>query len=123
MKLFIAVSVAEGIKIINYLSLLKTDTAVLELRPNCENCNKPLPPDSKQALICTYECTWCTDCNENILHNVCPNCGGNLQPRPIRPKTELETNPASKTPVHKPIDLKKFLLKRAELKDIAAKKR
>jgi uncharacterized protein len=58
---------------------------VLELRPNCELCDRDLPPASPDARICTYECTFCADCVENVLHDVCPNCGGNFQPRPIRP--------------------------------------
>ena len=60
----------------------------LELRPNCEGCDKDLPPDSVDARICTYECTFCVDCVENRLNNVCPNCGGGFERRPIRPKTE-----------------------------------
>lgn len=60
----------------------------LELRPNCELCNKSLPPESTEACICTYECTFCETCVETVLHNVCPNCGGGFSPRPIRPKTE-----------------------------------
>lgn len=60
----------------------------LELRPNCELCDKDLPPDSTEACICTYECTFCSTCVETVLHNVCPNCGGGFTPRPIRPKTE-----------------------------------
>lgn len=59
----------------------------LELRPNCEGCDKDLPPDAIDACICTYECTFCADCVENLFHNVCPNCGGGFMPRPIRPKT------------------------------------
>jgi len=58
---------------------------VLELRPNCELCDRDLPPGSPDARICTYECTFCAECVENVLHDVCPNCGGNFQPRPIRP--------------------------------------
>jgi len=58
---------------------------VLELRPNCELCDVDLPPDSTEARICTYECTFCADCVEQVLRDVCPNCGGNFQPRPIRP--------------------------------------
>ena len=61
---------------------------MLELRPNCECCDKDLPSDSTEANICTYECTFCTDCVEGILQNVCPNCGGGFVPRPIRPKIE-----------------------------------
>jgi uncharacterized protein len=59
---------------------------VLELRSNCELCGIDLPPDSVEARICTYECTFCAPCVEDVLHDVCPNCGGNFQPRPIRPK-------------------------------------
>ncbi len=61
---------------------------MLELRPNCEYCDKDLPPDSFEARICTYECTFCADCVDDVLLNVCPNCGGGFVPRPIRPITE-----------------------------------
>ena len=60
----------------------------LELRPNCEYCDRDLPPESGLAMICTYECTFCADCVERHLNNVCPNCGGGFSPRPIRPATE-----------------------------------
>jgi len=60
---------------------------VLELRPNCELCDKDLAPDAPDARICTYECTFCAACVEDVLHDVCPNCGGGFQPRPIRPRT------------------------------------
>jgi hypothetical protein len=60
---------------------------MLQLRPNCEACDKDLPPDAAEARICSYECTFCADCVETLLHNVCPNCGGGFVPRPIRPKT------------------------------------
>lgn len=60
----------------------------LELRPNCEYCDCDLPPDSTQARICSFECTFCADCVETKLGNVCPNCGGGLTPRPIRPAQE-----------------------------------
>ena len=75
---------------------------MLELRPNCECCDRDLPPDSPDAMICTYECTWCRDCVENVLHGVCPNCGGNLQPRPIRPPALLVKDPASTHRVTRP---------------------
>jgi hypothetical protein len=68
---------------------------VLELRPSCECCDRDLPPDSDQARICTYECTFCADCVDNKLGNVCPNCGGGFQPRPIRPARMLLKDPAS----------------------------
>jgi hypothetical protein len=83
---------------------------MLELRPTCENCCKPLPPDSTDAMICTFECTFCHSCVENILENVCPNCGGGFCPRPIRPKMNwkngdyLGAYPASNIVKHRPVD-------------------
>ena len=74
---------------------------MLEIRPNCEFCDKDLAPASTEARICSYECTFCSDCVENLLHNVCPNCGGGFVARPIRPVTErrpgtgLRQQPAS----------------------------
>ena len=59
---------------------------MLELRPNCELCDKDLPPGAPEARICSYECTFCADCVERVLQNVCPNCGGGFAPRPIRPQ-------------------------------------
>ena len=65
---------------------------MLELRPNCELCDKDLPPDAPDARICTYECTFCAACVADVLHDVCPNCGGGFEPRPIRPaRTWRET--------------------------------
>ena len=61
---------------------------MLEIRPSCENCDKGLPADSADACICSYECTFCRDCVDSILENVCPNCGGGFVPRPIRPVSE-----------------------------------
>jgi hypothetical protein len=68
---------------------------MLELRPSCECCDKDLPPAAPDAMICTFECTFCRDCVENRLHGVCPNCGGNFAPRPIRPAAKLAKNPPS----------------------------
>jgi hypothetical protein len=68
---------------------------MLELRPNCECCDRDLPPDAVNARICSYECTFCTLCAEAILGGICPNCGGNLVPRPIRPAAMLAHHPAS----------------------------
>jgi hypothetical protein len=68
---------------------------MLELRPNCECCDRDLPPDSLLARICTYECTFCADCADNVLRNVCPNCGGELVRRPVRPAKMLLKHPAS----------------------------
>ena len=75
---------------------------MLELRPNCECCNKDLPPDSAEAMICTYECTFCRDCAQSRLRGICPNCGGNLVARPIRPVSKLQKDPASKVRIFKP---------------------
>ncbi|HEV3242301.1 MAG TPA: DUF1272 domain-containing protein [Methyloceanibacter sp.] len=61
---------------------------MLQLSPNCEYCGKDLPPQATDARICTYECTFCANCVDSILFNVCPNCGGGFSPRPIRPVTE-----------------------------------
>ncbi len=59
---------------------------MLQLRPNCECCDKDLPPQATDARICSYECTFCAACVASVLFNVCPNCGGGFVPRPIRPK-------------------------------------
>ena len=75
---------------------------MLELRPNCECCNKDLPPESSEAVICSFECTFCQECSDNILNRICPNCGGNLVARPIRPASKLINNPASTDRVFKP---------------------
>jgi uncharacterized protein len=58
---------------------------MLELRPNCEHCNRDLPANSTEAWICSFECTFCTTCVVNVIQHVCPNCGGGFVPRPIRP--------------------------------------
>ena len=72
---------------------------MLELRPNCECCDRDLPPDSGQAMICTYECTFCVDCADTVLGGICPNCGGELVRRPIRPAAMLAKDPASQSRV------------------------
>jgi len=83
---------------------------VLELRPSCEHCNKALPPDSLEARICTFECTFCDTCVTELLDNVCPNCGGGFVPRPVRPaknwkgENYLGKHPASATVKHRPVD-------------------
>jgi hypothetical protein len=75
---------------------------MLELRPNCECCNIDLPPGSAEARICSFECTFCAACAEGRLHNKCPNCGGELVPRPRRPANKLARNPASTKRVFNP---------------------
>ena len=81
---------------------------MLELRPICENCGKSLPNESTEAMICTFECTFCKDCVENVLFNVCPNCGGGLEKRPTRPSQLLEKYPVKTEKLLKPLDTKKF---------------
>ncbi|HZR20404.1 MAG TPA: DUF1272 domain-containing protein [Verrucomicrobiae bacterium] len=84
---------------------------MLELRPTCEHCNLALPPHSTEAMICSFECTFCRTCVQTILGNVCPNCGGGFSARPIRPKKEwrpgesLASHPASTRIKHRPVDL------------------
>ncbi len=75
---------------------------MLALRPNCECCDKDLPPAAADAMICTFECTFCSDCVDNKLGGRCPNCGGNFSPRPIRPAGKLEKYPPSTQRVWKP---------------------
>lgn len=84
---------------------------MLELRPTCENCNAPLLPDSTAARICSFECTFCADCVDAVLGNVCPNCGGGFVARPVRPAHNLKGDnylgkyPASNKLKHRPVDL------------------
>lgn len=68
---------------------------MLALRPNCECCDKDLPPESTEARICTFECTFCASCADCVLKGVCPNCGGNFERRPIRPAALLAKYPPS----------------------------
>jgi hypothetical protein len=75
---------------------------MLELRPNCECCDTDLPPDSREAMICSFECTFCKRCADTVLHGICPNCGGELVRRPVRPAAKLQRNPASTQRVYKP---------------------
>jgi hypothetical protein len=95
---------------------------VLELRPNCEYCDVDLPPHSADARICTYECTFCATCVETVLADVCPNCGGGFERRPVRPSTEwrpglsLAKRPASVERQHLAYD-------EAELRDFVARVR
>ncbi|HEY2527304.1 MAG TPA: DUF1272 domain-containing protein [Xanthobacteraceae bacterium] len=101
----------------------------LELRPNCECCDRDLPPNSTLARICTFECTFCAACVENILFNVCPNCGGGFEPRPIRPATEWRSGlsvakrPPSNRRVHLSFSLEEIAVHSARIKGIAPDKR
>lgn len=104
---------------------------MLELRPNCELCDRDLPPDSREARICSYECTYCAHCVETVLDNVCPTCGGGFAPRPIRPRRSwregkalgLEHHPASTVRVHSPYSAKDIQAHTDRIKAIAPDKR
>ena len=102
---------------------------MLEMRPVCEHCAKSLPNESDEAMICTFECTFCKDCVENILENVCPNCGGGFVPRPIRPKTAWRPNlsiihqPATTELKHKPVNAEEHAEFAAKIKHIPPEKR
>jgi hypothetical protein len=75
---------------------------MLQLRPTCECCDEPLAPDSSEARICSFECTFCAACADKVLHGLCPNCGGELVARPRRPELMLAKYPASNERVYKP---------------------
>lgn len=102
---------------------------MLELRPSCENCNRELPPNSIEARICSFECTFCRDCVETVLENVCPNCGGGFVPRPIRPAINLKDDnylgkyPASTTVKYRSVDVKAHQQFAAKIKNIPPEQR
>jgi hypothetical protein len=82
---------------------------MLLLKPNCESCGRDLPPNSLDAMICSFECTFCRRCAEVILHNICPNCGGGFEKRPIRTQASLEAQPASEEEVESGVDQEQHL--------------
>jgi hypothetical protein len=102
---------------------------MLALRPNCEYCDKDLPPHATDARICSYECTFCADCVETHLSNVCPNCGGGFAPRPIRPATEwrpglsLAKRPASTERVHLSYEKSEIAAFSKQVRDVPPEKR
>ncbi|MEO7994407.1 MAG: DUF1272 domain-containing protein [bacterium] len=102
---------------------------MLELRPTCEHCSVALPPDSTVARICSFECTFCATCVDELLGNVCPNCGGGFVPRPIRPATHWHDNnylavfPAGTTVKHRPVDLASHLLFAEPIRALAPDRR
>jgi hypothetical protein len=110
-------------------SLHLKGNAMLELRPSCENCNTLLPPASLEARICSYECTFCADCVLDVLHDVCPNCGGGFVPRPIRPSRNwkdgnfLGKDPAGTKVTFKPVDPDAFAEFAAPIRDVAPDRR
>jgi len=105
------------------------EPSMLALRPTCEHCDTALPPDSRLARICSFECTFCADCVEEVLGNVCPNCGGGLAPRPVRPAMDrkggnfLGTYPASAERKHRPVDREAHAALRRALEAIAPEDR
>lgn len=102
---------------------------MLELRPTCENCNTPLPPDSPAARICSFECTFCATCADGVLANVCPNCGGGFVPRPFRPAKNwkgdnfLGVYPPSAQVKHRPVDPKRHAEFASTIRTIRPEKR
>lgn len=94
---------------------------MLELRPTCEHCNTPLPPESTDARICSFECTFCAKCADLIFRNICPNCGGGFTARPVRPARNWKGDnflgkfPASAKIKHRPADLGAHATLRATL--------
>ncbi len=102
---------------------------MLELRPSCEHCDKDLPPAASDARICSFECTFCANCVDALLGNVCPNCGGGFMPRPVRPahnwkgSASLIGHPASTTRKHRAVDAAAHARFSATLRGIAPDKR
>lgn len=84
---------------------------MLDIRPTCEHCYKALPYNSKEAMICTFECTFCKNCVKTVLQHVCPNCGGAFEKRPIRPEGLLKKYPASTKVIYKPVDIETHIKK------------
>ena len=102
---------------------------MLELRPSCENCNRPLAANSLEARICSYECTFCANCVDEVLQDVCPNCGGAFVPRPIRPAINWRRNnylgndPASATVRHRPVDPAEHAVFAASIRHLSPEER
>ncbi len=102
---------------------------MLELRPCCEHCAKDLPPESQEAMICSFECTFCERCVHTLFENVCPNCGGGFARRPVRPSKPhkapwyLGDHPAKTQRHHKPKNIEEFKKFSMELKKIDPKYR
>lgn len=96
---------------------------MLEIRPNCEHCNKDLPNTSTEAMICSFECTYCKTCALEIFENVCPSCSGNFVERPIRPLKMIEKYPASSNRIFKPKELLKTKINSEKFKDVKPERR
>lgn len=96
---------------------------MLEIRPNCEHCNKDLPNTSTEAMICSFECTYCKICALELFKNVCPSCSGNFVERPIRTSKMIEKYPASTKSVFEPKDLEKAKINSEKYKNSKPEKR
>lgn len=105
---------------------------MLDLRPNCELCDRDLAPDATDVRICSYECTYCASCADTVLEDVCPTCGGGLTPRPIRPRQAyrhpdislgLGFHPASTTRKHSRWSREDIAAMTARLKHVAPEDR
>lgn len=96
---------------------------MLQIRPNCEHCNKELPNTSTEAMICSFECTYCKTCALELFKNVCPSCSGNFVQRPIRSSKMIAKYPASTHRVFNPKDLNKAAVNSTKFKNIAPKNR
>jgi len=96
---------------------------MLELRPSCELCDRDLPPESTEAMICTFECTFCARCVRETLHNVCPNCGGGFSERPVRPRDRQAKYPPSTKRVVKRLDAERHTALLARYRDVPPEKR
>jgi uncharacterized protein len=113
-----------------YAKYSQQGTNMLELRPTCEHCNASLSPDSLEARICSFECTFCANCVETVLKaNACPNCGGGFVQRPVRTSQDwkngnfLGNDPASKTLKHRPVDLVAYAKLVAQINGLPPEKR
>ena len=96
---------------------------MLEIRPNCEHCGKDLPNISTEAMICSFECTYCAKCAITVFKNVCPTCGGNFEKRPIRPTIMARKYPVSTNKLIAPKDLEKAQKLIIKYRDISPEKR
>ena len=101
----------------------------LQLRPSCEHCNELLPPDSLEAMICSFECTFCRTCVDQVLVNVCPNCGGGFCARPVRPRVNwkgdnyLGARPATTAVTYNPVVAPAHEFFAASIRKISPEKR
>ncbi len=96
---------------------------MLEIRPNCEHCGKDLPNISTEAMICSFEFTYCTECAITVFKNVCPTCGGNFEKRPMRPAIIVRKYPVSTNKLIAPKDLEKAQKLINKYRDISLEKR